>query len=134
MINRAIIDDKKLKQIFQYIETLQNHRQIKMMFQLSFMGLRCVNFCYLQVKDIQNDDLSIKSIIELSADKNKGPKKARYYLNSKLRSELKEYVKWLSSKKKITSDTYLFTSQKQENPILETLSAEFSVIFIIHSV
>ena len=68
MINRAIIDDKKLKQIFQYIETLQNHRQIKMMFQLSFMGLRCVNFCYLQVKDIQNDDLSIKSIIELSAD------------------------------------------------------------------
>lgn len=29
MINRAIIDDKKIKQIFQYIETLNNSRQIK---------------------------------------------------------------------------------------------------------
>lgn len=130
MINRTIIDDKKLKQIFQYIETLQNHRQIKMMFQLSFMGLRCVNFCYLQIKDIQNDDFSIKNIIELSADKNKGQKKARYYLNSKLRSELKEYVKWLSSKKKITSDTYLFTSQKTGKPYLRnSLSRIFSNIY-----
>ena len=130
MINRAIIDDKKLKQIFQYIETKQNSRQIKMMFQLSFMGLRCINFCYLQIKDIQNEDFSIKNIIELLADKNKGLKKARYYLNSKLRSELKEYVKWLSSKKKITPDTYLFTSQKTGKPYCRnSLSRIFSNIY-----
>lgn len=76
MINRAIIDDKKIKQIFQYIETLNNSRQIKMMFQLSFMGLRCVNFCYLQIKDVMNTDNTIKGIITLSNDKNKGKKES----------------------------------------------------------
>ena len=130
MINRAIIDDKKIKQIFQYIETLNNSRQIKMMFQLSFMGLRCVNFCYLQIKDVMNTDNTIKGIITLSNDKNKGKKKATYYLNTKLQSELKKYIDWLSSTKSITPNTYLFTSQKTNKPYLRnSISRIFSGIY-----
>ena len=130
MINRAIIDDKKIKQIFQYIETLNNSRQIKMMFQLSFMGLRCVNFCYLQIKDVMNTDNTIKGIITLSNDKNKGKKKATYYLNTKLQSELKKYIDWLSSTKSITPNTYLFTSQKTNKPYLRnSISRIFSSIY-----
>ncbi len=130
MINRAIIDDKKIKQIFQYIETLNNSRQIKMMFQLSFMGLRCVNFCYFQIKDVMNTDNTIKGIITLSNDKNKGKKKATYYLNTKLQSELKKYIDWLSSTKSITPNTYLFTSQKTNKPYLRnSISRIFSSIY-----
>ena len=43
--------------------------------------------------------------------KNKGKKKATYYLNTKLQSELKKYIDWLSSTKSITPNTYLFSSQ-----------------------
>lgn len=130
MINRAIIDDKKIKQIFQYIDTLPNSKQIKMMFRLSFMGLRCINFCYLQVSDVCNDDGTIKSIIELSADKNKGRRKAKYYFNTSTVKELKKYIEWLRTQKKVDSDTYLFTSPKTQKPYLRnSISRIFSHIY-----
>ena len=42
-----------------------------MMFRFNFLcGMRCINFCYLQVKDVLNEDNSVKDIIELTPDKN----------------------------------------------------------------
>ena len=31
--------------------------------------MRCINFAYLQVKDVLNDDNSVRDIIELTPDK-----------------------------------------------------------------
>jgi len=60
MINREIIDDKKLKAIFSYIDTLHNVKQIKMMFMFNYLaGMRCINFYALQLKDIIDDNDSI---------------------------------------------------------------------------
>lgn len=130
MINRAIIDNKKIKQIFQYIDTLPNSEQIKMMFRFSFMGLRSINFCYLQISDVCNADGSIKNIIELSSDKNKGKHKARYYFNSSLMKELKQYIAWLKTQRKVNTDTYLFISPKTNKPYLRnSVSRIFSRIY-----
>ena len=93
MINRAVIDEKKIKAIFKYIDTLNNAKQIKMMFRFNFLcGMRCINFCYLQIKDVLNEDNSVKDIIELTPDKNKGSKKAKYYVSDEMKKHIKEYL------------------------------------------
>ena len=76
MINRAIIDEKKQKAIFKYIDTLRNGKQIKLMFGFNWLaGMRCINFAYLQVGDVIDEFEKVRDIIELSPEKNKGKKK-----------------------------------------------------------
>lgn len=114
MINRAVIDEKKIKAIFKYIDTLNNVKQIKMMFRFNFLcGMRCINFCYLQVKDVLNEDNSVKDIIELTPDKNKGSKKAKYYVNDEMKKYIKEYLSGINLENR---DKFLFTSQKTNKP------------------
>ena len=114
MINRAVIDEKKIKAIFKYIDTLNNAKQIKMMFRFNFLcGMRCINFCYLQVKDVLNEDNSVKDIIELTPDKNKGSKKAKYYVNDEMKKYIKEY---LNDSNLENRDKFLFVSQKTNKP------------------
>ena len=99
MINRAVVDDKKIKAIFKYIDTLNNAKQIKQMFRFNYLcGMRCINFAYLQVKDVLNEDNSVKDIIELSADKHKGSKKAKYYVNDEMKKYIKEYLNEIGMK------------------------------------
>ena len=63
MINQVYIDDKKIKDILTYIAGMRHAEQIRMMFLCSLNGMRSINFCYLQIKDVYNDDLSVKDII-----------------------------------------------------------------------
>ena len=130
MINRAVIDEKKIKAIFKYIDTLNNAKQIKMMFRFNFLcGMRCINFCYLQIKDVLNDDNSVKDIIELTADKNKGAKKAKYYVNDEMKKYIKEY---LNDSNLQNRDKFLFTSQKTNKPYKRnSITRIFSTIYKI---
>ena len=67
MINRAIIQEKTLKAIFKHIRTLSNGKQIEMMFKFNYMaGMRCINFCYLQVKDVLDNHAMDNSRVSLS--------------------------------------------------------------------
>lgn len=128
MINREIIDDKKLKVIFSYIDTLHNCKQIKMMFMFNYLcGMRCINFYALQLKDIIDDNGKIKDIIELLPEKNKGNKKAKYYVNDELKKEIKNYIKDFSAENK---DRYLFVSQKTRKPYnRNSISKIFTAIY-----
>ena len=74
MINQTYIDDKKVKDILTYISAMRHSEQIRMMFLCSLNGMRSINFCYLQVKDVYNPDESVKDVICLDENKNKGNK------------------------------------------------------------
>lgn len=114
MINRAIIDGKKQKAIFKYIDTLRNGKQIMLMFGFNWLaGMRCINFAYLQVGDVIDEFGKVRDIIELTPEKNKGHKKARYYVNDELKAMIKDYV---DDHKLKDPARYLFVSQKTRKP------------------
>ena len=52
MVNDVFVDDKKIKDILTYISGMKHAEQIRMMFLCSLNGMRSINFCYLQVKDV----------------------------------------------------------------------------------
>ena len=117
MINQVYIDDKKIKDILTYIAAMRHAEQIRMMFLCSLNGMRSINFCYLQVKDVYNPDFSVKDVICLDENKNKGKFGANYYLNSQMKKEFKEYLKFLKSRDdELNPDDYLFKSQKLGKP------------------
>ena len=114
MINRAIITDKQQKAIFKYIETLRNGKQLKLMFGFNWLsGMRCINFAYLQLGDVIDEFGKVRDIIELTPEKNKGSKKARYYVNDELKAMIKDYV---DDHKLKDPARYLFVSQKTRKP------------------
>ncbi len=114
MINRAIIDKKKQKAIFKYIETMRNGRQLKLMFGFNWLaGMRCINFIYLTYNDVIDAFGKVRDIVELSPEKNKGHKSCRYYINDELKAMIKDYVKdW----EKSNPSRYLFLSRKTRKP------------------
>lgn len=128
MINRAVIEEKTKKAIFKHIESLKNGKQIKLMFQFNYLaGMRCINFAYLQLKDCLDDNNNIRDIIELSPDKNKGSKKARYYINEELKKDIKEYIKDFNLNNR---ERFLFTSQKTGKPYnRNSISKIFTAVY-----
>ena len=87
MVNDVFVDDKKIKDILTYISGMKHAEQIRMMFLCSLNGMRSINFCYLQVKDVYTETLKVKDAICLDYDKNKGKNKCSYYLNSQIKKE-----------------------------------------------
>ena len=57
MTNDVFVDDKKIKDILNFIKSMKHAEQISMMFLCSLIGMRSINFAYLQIKDIFTDDL-----------------------------------------------------------------------------
>lgn len=131
MINQTYIDDKKVKDILTYISAMRHAEQIRMMFLCSLNGMRSINFCYLQVKDVYNYDQSVKDVICLDENKNKGKFGCSYYLNSQMKKEFKEYLKFLKSKDdELNPEDYLFKSQKLNKPYNRvSISRLFSNIY-----
>lgn len=52
MTNDVFVDDKKIKDILNFIKSMKHAEQIRMMFLCSLNGMRSINFAYLQIKDI----------------------------------------------------------------------------------
>jgi len=132
MTNSEFVDDKKIKDILTYIRSMKHAEQIRMMFLCSLNGLRSINFAYLQVKDCYNSDLKPKDVINLDYDKNKGKHKCSYFMNSQMKKELSDYLKYLQGKwgDGLTPETYLFTSQKLNKPYNRvSISRLFSSIY-----
>ena len=111
---------------------MKHSEQIRMMFLCSLNGMRSINFAYLQVKDCYNSELKPKDIINLNNDKNKGKHSCQYVMNSQMKKELSEYLKYLQNKwgDSLTPETYLFTSQKLNKPYNRvSISRLFSSIY-----
>lgn len=132
MVNQVFVDDKKIKDILTYISGMKHAEQIRMMFLCSHNGMRSINFAYLQIKDIYTENLKVKDVICLDYDKNKGKNKCSYYLNSQMKKEFGEYLKYLQQKwgERLTTETYIFTSQKQNKPFARSsISRLFASIY-----
>ena len=132
MTNSEFVDNKKIKDILTYIRSMKHSEQIRMMFLCSLNGMRSINFAYLQVKDCYNSELKPKDIINLNNDKNKGKHSCQYVMNSQMKKELAEYLKYLQEKlgENLTPETYLFTSQKLNKPYNRvSISRLFSSIY-----
>lgn len=132
MTNSEFVDDKKIKDILAYIKSMKHAEQIRMMFLCSLNGLRSINFAYLQVKDCYTEQLKTKDVINLDYDKNKGKHKCSYYLNSQIKKEFADYLKYLQVKwgERLIPETYLFTSQKLNKPYNRvSISRLFSSIY-----
>lgn len=132
MTNSEFVDDKKIKDILIYIKSMKHSEQIRMMFLCSLNGLRSINFAYLQVKDCYTSELKPKDIINLNNDKNKGKHSCQYVMNSQMKKELTDYLKYLQNKwgEKLSPETYLFTSQKLNKPYNRvSISRLFSSIY-----
>lgn len=136
MVNEVFVDDKKIKDILIYISGMKHAEQIRMMFLCSHNGMRSINFCYLQVKDIYTENLNVKDVICLDYDKNKGKNKCSYYLNGQMKKEFGEYLKYLQRKwgARLTPETYIFTSQNRISRLPVQVSAGFLPPFIVNSV
>ena len=131
MVNSVFVDDKKMRDILTYISGMKHAKKIRMMFLCSHNGMRSINFCYLQIKDVYTPDWKVKDVICLDYDKNKGKNKCSYYLNGQMKKEFSEYLKYLQSKNEnLNSESYLFTSQKQNKPYNRvSISRLFSSIY-----
>ena len=132
MTNSEFVDDKKIKDILAYIKSMKHTEQIRMMFLCSLNGLRSINFAYLQVKDCYTEQLKPKDVINLDYDKNKGKHKCSYYLNSQIKKEFADYLKYLQVKwgERLIPEIYLFTSQKLNKPYNRvSISRLFSSIY-----
>ena len=118
MINKEYVSDAKLKKIMTYINGMNHSEMIRMMFFCSMNGMRCINFRCLQIKDVFNNDGSVKNVIELASCKNKGKFGAQYYVNNQFKKEFETYYEYMKTKygENLTPDTYLFTSQKMGKP------------------
>ena len=128
MLNRAILEPNQIKAIFKHIETMRNGTQIKMMFQFNYLaGMRCINFAYLQLKDILDDNNEVRDIVFLTPSKNKGTKSAKYYINDELKKYIKKYITNFDLNNR---DAYLFTSQKTGKPYnRNSISKIFTAIY-----
>ena len=132
MTNGEFVDYKKIKDILTYIMSMKHSEQIRMMFLFSLNGLRAINFTFLQVKDCYTDQLKPNDVINLDSDKNKGKHKCSYFMNSQMKKELADYLKYLQTKwgENLNYETYLFTSQKLNKPYNRvSISRLFSSVY-----
>ena len=117
MVNSVFLNDKILLKILNYISKQRQSHQIRMMFFCSLNGMRSINFTYLQIKDVYTSHFSVRDVIYLNGDKNKGKNRCSYYLNEQIKQEFKIYLQHLKDKNNtLTPETYLFVSQKTNKP------------------
>ena len=130
MVNQVFLTDKKIKDIFTYIQGMQHSEQIRMMFLCSFNGMRSINFRNLQIYDVYTDEYKVKDVLSLDKEKNKGKFGANYYLNSQIKKEFANYLEYIKQRDgELKPEQYLFTSQKMGKPFnRSSISRIFSQI------
>lgn len=115
MINHDYVSDEKVKEL---LTNVGANRTYRMMLFFSLNGFRSINFRNLIVEDVYNADGSVKDIIYLPENKNKGKFAAQYYVNTQLKKELEGYYVFLQRKfgDKLSGETYLFTPEDKNKP------------------
>ena len=118
MVNHDYVSDAQIKDILTFANGITRSRIVRMMLFMSLNGMRSINFRNLIVSDVYNPDGSVKNIIDLKNDKNKGKFSAQYYVNKQLKKELEAYYLYLQTKwgDKFSSDICLFTPNRINKP------------------
>lgn len=118
MVNQDYVSDTQIKDLLVFATGLNRSKTVRMMLFMSLNGMRSINFRNLIVSDVYNQDSSVKNIINLQNDKNKGKFAAQYYVNKQLKKELEAYYTYLQQKwgDRFSSETHLFTPNKVNKP------------------
>ena len=118
MVNHDYVSDAQIKDILTFANGITRSRIVRMMLFMSLNGLRSINFRNLVISDVYNQDGSVKNIIDLKNDKNKGKFSAQYYVNKQLKKELEAYYLYLQTEwgDKFSSDICLFTPNRINKP------------------
>jgi len=134
-VNTTTISEKQFKYILNYVSTLRNADEVRMMMMFNYLaGMRRCNFKDLQLKDILDNNNKVKDIIILGANKNKGHDYCNYYVSTELKKEIERYIKdWNLDNK----ERYLFVSVKTGKPYnkcyISQLFTKIYKVFGIHS-
>jgi len=113
-VNLKTIDEKLLRNVLNYISTLRNHKEVRLMFQLALRsGMRRCNFINLTIGDVLDDNNEVKDIIILNPSKSKGDTYNKYYVSDVLKKEIKQFLDGWDVEDKTR---YLFVSPKTNKP------------------
>lgn len=112
-----------IDQVLRYLSPKKfGYRDRALLLTSCWSGMRVGEISSLLVKDVVNEDGSIKNEVRLSAEQTKGKHPRTVFLPEKLRTELKAY---LAQKFVKTPDTPLFFSSKRIGFTPNTLCQHF---------
>ena len=122
MSQAKVLSEKELKRVLKVIESKRHATRNRCMFLMTHLcGTRIKETCSVLLKDVLNDDGSIKSQIRLTSEQTKGSKARVVYVSERMQKEIELYLKTrfkLQNLKAITmTDTNRALFPNQKNPI-----------------
>jgi integrase/recombinase XerD len=93
MAQAKSLTQAEIDQVLRYISTKKFGFRDRAMFLTScWSGMRVKEIAALRIKDVANDDGTIKAEVRLAADQTKGKHGRTVFIPEKLRAELREYL------------------------------------------
>lgn len=122
MSQAKVLSEKELKRVLKVVESKRHASRNRCMFLMTHLcGTRIKETCSVLLKDVLNDDGSIKSQIRLTSEQTKGSKARVVYVSERMQKEIEMYLKTrfkLQNLKAVTmTDTNRALFPNQKNPI-----------------
>ena len=123
MAQAKVVTQVELDQVLRYVSTKRYAKRDRCLLLTSFWsGMRVGEIAQLKMRDVVNEDGTIKSEIRLSASQTKGNKGRVVFVNEKLRTELATYLKHYLPK---DTSLPLFATEKSKGFSANTLTQWF---------
>jgi len=121
MSQAKVLSEKELKRVLKVIESKRHATRNRCLFLMTHLcGTRIKETCSVLLKDVLNDDGSIKSQIRLTSEQTKGAKGRVVYVSERMQKEIELYLKArfkLQNLKAVTlTDTNRALFPNQKNP------------------
>jgi integrase/recombinase XerD len=123
MAQAKSLTQAEIDQVLRYISTKKFAFRDRAMFLTScWSGMRVKEIAALRIKDVANEDGTIKAEVRLTADQTKGSHGRTVFLPQKLREELSEYLAQRYSK---IPELHLFYTAQRASFSANTLCQHF---------
>jgi len=123
MAQAKSLTEIEIEQVLKYVSKTRYYKRNRAIVLTSFLsGMRVGEIAALKIKDVRNEDGSIKSEIRLSSHQTKGHFGRTVFVNEKLRSELSNF---LGDRKNTDSEKPLFYTEKSKGFSANTLTQWF---------
>ena len=133
MSKAKTLTNNELNKLLNYLHTTKHSERNKLMVYFSFWsGMRVKEIASLKIKDVFNEDGSVKKEINLSSDQTKGNRNRVVFLPSKLIYEIELYKKLISKKDKTFNNIEdpLFTPHNKTTPFsVNSLTVRFKYFY-----
>ena len=121
MSQAKVLTEKELKRVLKVVESKRHASRNRCMFMMTHLcGTRIKETCSVLLKDVLNDDGSIKSQIRLTSEQTKGSKARVVYVSERMQKEIELYLKTRFKIQNLQAVTLTDTSRalfpNQKNP------------------